>query len=339
MIKINTFILIILAFQISFDAKSEAPIIQPGAPGESSKILDPKIASDIAGSSYVDADINFLQGMIMHHRQAILMSKLAKNRTNNKTILDLADRINFSQVDEIDFMEAWLKSKNKLQSESKDNHHLHIKMSGMASKTQLKKLKSSIATDFDRLFLQLMIAHHDGALEMVDDLKKYPGSAYEPLLNEFVSDLVNDQAVEIERMNSIAVNLSDDPRAGLSPGLYIADEAILNLELIASLKKPTGFYDSEDLAQKGVEDPNIDLDEEKELTTIEKSRALKSPILDFANTDMAFRDNLLVAGNYHGFNMYKINKNGVPSLISSIVCPGGQGDVSIVGNILIMSVE
>ncbi len=339
MIKINTFILIILAFQISFDAKSEAPIIQPGAPGESSKILDPKIASDIAGSSYVDADINFLQGMIMHHRQAILMSKLAKNRTNNKTILDLADRINFSQVDEIDFMEAWLKSKNKLQSESKDNHHLHIKMSGMASKTQLKKLKSSIATDFDRLFLQLMIAHHDGALEMVDDLKKYPGSAYEPLLNEFVSDLVNDQAVEIERMNSIAVNLSDDPRAGLSPGLYIADEAILNLELIASLKKPTGFYDTEDLAQKGVEDPNIDLDEEKELTTIEKSRALKSPILDFANTDMAFRDNLLVVGNYHGFNMYKINKNGVPSLISSIVCPGGQGDISIVGNILIMSVE
>ena len=339
MIKINTFILIILAFQICFDAKSEAPIIQPGAPGESSKILDPKIASDIAGSSYVDADINFLQGMIMHHRQAILMSKLAKNRTNNKTILDLADRIDFSQVDEIDFMEAWLKSKNKLQSKSKDNHHLHIKMSGMASETQLKKLKSSIATDFDRLFLQLMIAHHDGALEMVDDLKKYPGSAYDPLLNEFVSDLVNDQAVEIERMNSIAVNLSDDSRAGLSPGLYIADEAILNLELIASLKKPTGFYDSEDLAQKGVEDPNIDLDEEKELTTIEKSRALKSPILDFANTDMAFRDNLLVAGNYHGFNMYKINNNGVPSLISSIVCPGGQGDVSIVGNILIMSVE
>ena len=57
MIKINTFILIILAFQICFDAKSEAPIIQPGAPGESSKILDPKIASDIAGSSYVDADM------------------------------------------------------------------------------------------------------------------------------------------------------------------------------------------------------------------------------------------------------------------------------------------
>ena len=66
-----------------------------------------------------------------------------------------------------------------------------------------------------------MIAHHDGALEMVEELKKYPGSANDPLLNEFVSDLINDQGVEIERMNSIAVNLSDDPRAGLkSRSLY-----------------------------------------------------------------------------------------------------------------------
>jgi uncharacterized protein (DUF305 family) len=335
----NKLILIVLVFQISIDAKSEAPIIQPGAPGESSKILDPDMASDIAGSSYVHADIIFLQGMIIHHKQAILMSKLAKNRTNNKTILDLADRIDFSQADEIDFMEAWLESINKLQSESKENHHLHIKMSGMASETQLKKLKSSIATDFDRLFLQLMIAHHDGALEMVDDLKKYPGSSYDPLLNEFVSDLVNDQAIEIERMNSIAVNLSDDPRAGLFPGIYTADEAIMNLELVSSLKKPKGFYNIEDLANKGILDSNNVEDDEKELTTLEKSESLKSPILNFANTDMAFKEDLLVTGNYHGFNMYKIDKNGIPNLQSSIVCPGGQGDVSIVENILIMSVE
>jgi uncharacterized protein (DUF305 family) len=335
----NKFLLIILVFQISIDAKSETPIIQPGAPGESSKILDPKIASDIAGSSYVHADINFLQGMIIHHKQAILMSRFAKNRTNNKTIVDLADRIDVSQADEIDFMEAWLESKNELQSVSKDNHNLHMKMSGMASETQLKKLKSSIGTDFDRLFLQLMIAHHDGALEMVDELKKYPGSAYDPLLNEFVSDLVNDQAVEIERMNTIAVNLSDDPRAGLFPGIYTADEAIMNLELVSSLRKPKGFFNNEDLANKGITDSNDFEDDEKELTTLEKSESLISPILNFANTDMAFREDLLVVGNYHGFNMYKIDKNGIPNLQSSIVCPGGQGDVSIVENILIMSVE
>ena len=267
------------------------------------------------------------------------MSKLADKRTNNKTIIDLADRIDVSQEDEINFMESWLKSREEMMSNMGHDHDIHMKMSGMATPKQLKDLENSKSTDFDRLFLQLMIAHHDGALEMVDELKKFPGSANDPLLNEFVSDLVNDQSVEIERLNKIAVSLSDDPRAGLSPGLYIADEAILNLELIASLRKPVGFYDPDDPESKGVEDPTKDLDEVRELTTLEKSRARKSPIMSFANTDMAFKDDLLVAGNYHGFNMYKIKKDGIPKLISSVVCPGGQGDVSIVGNLLIMSVE
>ncbi len=65
---------------------------------------------------------------------------------------------------------------------------------------------------------------------MVKELREFSGSAYDPILSEFVSDLVNDQGVEIERMNTIAVNLSDDPRSGLTPGLYIADEAIMNME-------------------------------------------------------------------------------------------------------------
>ena len=324
---------------VSENTLYEAPIIQPGAPGENSKVLDPSIASNIARASYVDADVNFLKGMVIHHQQALFMSRLAKKRTNNKTIIDLANRIDVSQEDEINFMESWLKSREEIMPKMPHDHNAHMEMAGMATPQQLKSLENSESTDFDRLFLQLMIAHHDGALEMVEELKKYPGSANDPLLSEFVSDLVNDQGVEIERMNTIAVNLSDDPRSGLTPGLFTADEAILNLELIASLRKPTGFFDPDNPASKGVEDPTKDLDEEKELTTLEKSRALKSPILSFANTDMAFRDDLLVAGNYHGFNMYKINRDGVPDLISSIVCPGGQGDVSIVDNLLIMSVE
>ena len=324
---------------VSENTLYEAPIIQPGAPGENSKVLDPSIASNIARASYVDADVNFLKGMVIHHKQALFMSRLAKKRTNNKTIIDLANRIDVSQEDEINFMESWLKSREEIMPKMPHDHSAHMEMAGMATPLQLKSLENSESTDFDRLFLQLMIAHHDGALEMVEELKKYPGSANDPLLSEFVSDLVNDQGVEIERMNTIAVNLSDDPRSGLTPGLFTADEAILNLELIASLRKPTGFFDPDNPASKGVEDPTKDIDEVKELTTLEKSRALKSPILSFANTDMAFRDDLLVAGNYHGFNMYKINGDGVPDLISSIVCPGGQGDVSIVDNLLIMSVE
>ena len=140
-------------------------------------------------------------------------------------------------------------------------------------------------------------------------------------------------------MNAIAVNLSDDPRSGLTPGLYIADEAIMNLELVASLKKPIGFFDPNNPEGKRPEDPGKEKDEDEEVSVLEASRSLLSPMLSFSNTDMAFQDDLLVTGSYHGFNMYKIKDDGIPDLISSVVCPGGQGDVSIVGDLLIMSVE
>jgi len=314
----------------------DSQIIQPGAPGKPSIILNEDEATNIANSSYTKADVNFLQGMIVHHDQAVLMSRLAEDRTNNKTIVDLAKRIESSQIDEINFMQSWLKERDENASHDHLNHHMHMKMVGMASEKQLKDLKNSKSTKFDRLFLSLMIAHHDGALKMVEDLKKYPGSAYDPILNEFVSDLVNDQGVEIERMNIIAVGLSDDPRAGLTGGLYIADEAILNLELVASLKKPVGFFDPDNPEEKGSEDLS---DDNENKTTEQISRSLRSPMLSFSNTDMAFKDDLLVAGSYHGFNMYQIDSNGVPNLITSVVCPGGQGDVSIVEHLLIMSVE
>ena len=335
-------------FSLTEVEANDAPIIKPGAPGEESENLKAEEATAIANTSFIEADVKFLQGMIVHHEQAILMSSMVAKRTNNPTIVDLADRIDASQEDEISFMESWLKERG--ESRPKENMHsmmkhhdmkhhdmsMHLEMVGMASPKQLEELENSKSTDFDRLFLQLMIAHHDGALEMVKDLKKFSGAAYDPVLNEFVSDLVNDQGVEIERMNTIAVGLSDDPRSGLAHGLYTADEAILNLELVASLKKPTGFFDPSNPEGKGSED----LTEDNEgKTTAEISRSLRSPMLSFSNTDMAFRDDLLVAGSYHGFNMYKINSEGIPELISSVVCPGGQGDVSIVDDILIMSVE
>ena len=339
--KINKYVfLVILTFLMGdFAFADNAPIIQPGAPGENSKKLDPETATSIAMTSHIDADIKFLQGMIVHHQQAIVMSKLAGKRTNNKTIIDLANRIDLSQVDEINFMESWLSSRNQNAHEMNHKDHMHMSMSGMATPAQIESLKNSNSTDFDRLFLQLMIKHHDGALDMVDELKKYPGSANDQLLNEFVSDLINDQAVEIERMNLIAVNLSDDPRSGLAPGLFTANEAILNLEKIVSLRKPVGFYDPNDPGEKGKKDTSVEIDDDENVTTLELSKSFKSPILNFANTDMAFSKDLLVTGSYHGFNIYNILEDGIPELVSSIVCPGGQGDVSIVGNILIMSVE
>ena len=332
---------IIFSFLISASFLfSDPTIIQPGAPGEASKTLDPQAASNIADTSYIKADVKFLQGMIIHHQQAILMSSMADKRTNNETIVDLAKRIDVSQEDEINFMESWLYDRGENKKDiPHHNMHMDMGMAGMATPKQLEDLKNTKATDFDRLFLQLMIAHHDGALKMVEELREFSGSAYDPILSEFVSDLVNDQGVEIERMNTIAVNLSDDPRSGLTPGLYIADEAIMNLELVASLKKPIGFFDPNNPEGKRPEDPGKEKDEDEEVSVLEASRSLLSPMLSFSNTDMAFQDDLLVTGSYHGFNMYKIKNDGIPDLISSVVCPGGQGDVSIVGDLLIMSVE
>ncbi|MDC3124962.1 DUF305 domain-containing protein [Gammaproteobacteria bacterium] len=329
--------------EIIIENISSHSIIQPGAPGEDSKTLDPLEATNIAGTSYVQADVDFLQGMIVHHQQAILMSELSAERTNNQTILDLADRIDISQEDEIDFMENWLESRGENKNLSSHEHtkeHIHMRMAGMASSEELKELRASKSTSFDKLFLQLMINHHDGALEMVKTLKEFPGNSFDSSLDEFISELINDQGVEIERMNGILVNLSDDPRSNLESGLYDAGESIQNLKLVTSLKKPIGFFDPENPGGKGIKRIEKDSKKEEKVRTIEEmSSSLRWPILSFASTDMAFRDNILVAGSYHGFNIYEIQTDGIPSLVSSVVCPGGQGDVSIVGDILIMSVE
>jgi uncharacterized protein (DUF305 family) len=324
----------------------EPKIIQPGAPGKPSANIDAKDAIAIAESSYTTADVSFLQGMIVHHNQALIMSELASERTNAQSIVDLAGRIEASQEDEINFMEGWLAERGESlamdmeHGMSGSNHkmNMHVNMAGMATPQQLAQLEKSKGTDFDRLFLNLMINHHDGAVKMVDELRKQAGSAYDPVLNEFVSDLVNDQGVEIERMNGLLVGLSNDPRSGLKGGLKYAEEAILNLELVKHLDKPVGFYDPNNPALRG-SDSAKDPEEKENISLEERSVKLRSPMFSFSNTDMAFSENLLVAGSYHGFNMYELDNDGVPNLVTSVVCPGGQGDVSIVDDLLIMSVE
>ena len=322
---------------------AEVPILQPGAPGNPTKELDPETAIAIADSSYTAADVEFLQGMIVHHYQAFLMSEMAPSRTNNQTILDLAGRIDASQIDEIDFMENWLAERGKsIPDPTLMGHSHHHKMMGMATPEQMNKLEASNSTDFDRLYLNLMIRHHDGAIDMVDRLNEFPGSAYDPQLYEFVTDLENDQAVEIERMNGILISLSDDPRAGLKPGVYDAGIAILNMELTASLKKPTGFFDPDNPLERGVVEPEEDdeTSEDQEERSIESlASSQRYPMLSFSNTDMAFTKDMLVAGSYHGFNIYRLEEDGFPNLMTSVVCPGGQGDVSVVGDLLIMSVQ
>ena len=337
-------------------AAADTPIIQPGAPGEPARALNADEAIAIASTSYSPADAQFMQDMIPHHHQALEMAALVADRTNRQELIDVAGRINSSQEDEIEFMQRWLRERGEHVPEptAHDAMHTTHEMAGMATPEQMAELAASNGIDFDRLFLRLMITHHEGAVTMVEELLKQPGAAYDPVLFEFVNDVTNSQSTEIERMNVLLVGLSSDPRAGLAPGLDDAGQAISNMALVVSLPKPAGFFDpnnpaglpptrlqveadepaGEDAADEAADEAAEDGEE-----TGEDEEYERAPLLSFSNTDMAFAGDVLVAGSYHGFNVYRLQDDGAPALKSSIVCPGGQGDVSIVGDLLIMSVE
>ena len=333
--EIKSLLTFFMLINLSNHINSAPVIIQPGLPGEDSQLIDASMAIKIADTSHTLDDVMFMQQMIPHHKQALVLSKLAPERTNSEAILELAKKIETSQEDEILFMQSWLEDRD--ESHQHSMNHSHMQMMGMATPDQINELSNSESVNFDELFLRLMIAHHEGAIKMVDHLNDQPGSTYDEVLNEFVSDLDNDQSVEIERMNVLLTNLSDDPRVNLSAGLFHADEAIKNLEKLISLKKPDGFFDPNKLFEEGAEET---ADEDEEIKTIEdKARNSRYPMLSFSNTDMAFSQDLLVTGSYHGFNIYSLINNGIPELLSSVICPGGQGDVSIVEHLLIMSVE
>ena len=322
----------------------EAPIIHPGAPGEPARELSAEDAIKVANTSYSPDDVRFMQDMIPHHHQALEMARLVTDRTNRPELIDAAGRIDASQNDEITFMEQWLKERGEAVPDPTAHEAMHTthKMAGMATPEQMAELAQVQGTDFDRLFLSLMIAHHEGAVKMVEKLLEQPGAAYDPVLFEFTTDVTNDQTAEIERMNALLVSLSSDPRAGLKAGLDDAGQAFLNVKLVGSLPKSAGFFDPKNPGElpsqylhaaagepaEGDQAAPVPEDEER------------YPLLSFSNTDMAFAGDVLVAGSYHGFNVYQLLHNdGMPKLLSSVVCPGGQGDVSIVGDLLIMSVE
>lgn len=328
----------------------EIPIVQPGAPGKPARTLSVEDATKIANTSFSINDVIFMQNMIPHHGQAVDMAVLVESRTNNKELIDIAGRIRKSQEDEISFMKSWLQERAQSVEMDHSNHMDHSLM-GMATSLQMDKLASSEGLEFDRLFLTLMLPHHEGAIRMVNDLLDQSGSAYDPVLFDFVSDIMNDQKAEITSMNKMLSGLSSDKRVGLKAGFEDAGYAALNVSLLSSLPRPHGFFDPAnpsnippivmpDEAELEDDDAKAILDRATEDGSDTKTEwGERWPLLGFWNTDMAFSGNVLVLGNYHGFNIYKLDENGLPALVSSIVCPGGQGDVSIVGNLLIMSVE
>ncbi|MXO91141.1 DUF305 domain-containing protein [Pontixanthobacter aquaemixtae] len=345
-----------LLFAATLANAQDARIVQPGAPGQPTKQLTADQAVALADNSYAHADVMFMQGMIVHHQQAVDMAALVAERTNTDEIVALAGRIDASQEDEIKFMTDWLTEKGEPLKMEGMGHAAHMGMMGMATPAQMEQLAGARGTNFDRLFLELMIRHHRGAVEMVEDLIDQPGTASDPAFLEFTDEVKNDQESEIERMNAVLASLSSDPRTSLRAGLTDAGQAISNLRLVTALPKPTGFFDpanpgglrprlpGKDGEVKSEEEETGEvlaamIDGEQAAEPEKPKFAKRSPLLSFANTDMAFSGDILVAGNYHGFNAYRLGDDGMPELVSSTVCPGGQGDVSIVGDLLLMSVQ
>lgn len=179
-------------------------IVQPGAPGASSRAVSAEAAADRSKVGYTDADVRFMQGMIHHHAQALDMTALLADRTERDDMRKLAQRIQVSQEDEIKMMRRWL----EVRGQDVPGPHAHHApgaplMPGMLTPEEMTRLAAAKGPEFDRLFLEGMIKHHAGALTMVQELFATPGAGQESEMFAFASDVDADQRMEIDRMRGM----------------------------------------------------------------------------------------------------------------------------------------
>ena len=150
-------------------------------------------------SGYSEADVRFLQGMIAHHAQALVMTELVPARTENESLRRLAGRIEVSQKDEIALMDGWLERRGETGPEG--HHHAPL-MPGMLTEEELARLAAATGDEFDPLFLEFMIRHHEGALVMVADLFA-SGGGEEAEIFQLASHVDADQRAEVARMRDM----------------------------------------------------------------------------------------------------------------------------------------
>jgi uncharacterized protein (DUF305 family) len=179
-------------------------LVQPGAPGESSRVIAAGTAADLSKVAFTPADVRFMQGMIGHHAQAVDMVALVPSRTHRDDVQMLARRIDVSQADEIKMMQQWLQARGQPLPDP-HAHHLHgaALMPGMLTDEEMSRLAAATGDEFVRLFLQGMIRHHEGALTMVNELFASAGAAQDSEIFAFASDVDADQRMEIERMGAM----------------------------------------------------------------------------------------------------------------------------------------
>lgn len=192
-------------------------IVQPGAPGQTGRSFSTEELDNVEGVTFVDADVHFMQGMIPHHMQALQMTALVRQHATTDAVRQMALRMEISQRDEIQLMETWLRERGQsidMSMAAMESHGMHGMggmqmvnglhyMPGMLTTEQFEALQSARGVEFDRLFLEGMIQHHQGAIDMVANLFNTSGAAQESTIFKFAEDVDADQQMEIDRMRGI----------------------------------------------------------------------------------------------------------------------------------------
>ena len=184
-----------------------APVVQLGAPGEGNRSLGPDEVQDLAGQTpeASESDVAFVRDMVPHHQQALAMTALAERNGAGRDVRLLAERMGVSQTDEVAQLQQWLEDQGPLPP---DDHVRHggdhdALMPGMLTDAQMSALAAARGPEFDRLFLTSMIAHHQGALAMVEDLLSRPDGGRDVWVGQFARGVDSDQRIEIARMTSV----------------------------------------------------------------------------------------------------------------------------------------
>ncbi len=201
---------LISAVPASAQPSEGSTIVQPGAPGAASKILSPSEVHTALPAPF-GADVEFMQGMIMHHSQAVEMVALLRTHGKSSELKALGEKITLSQSDEIRYMKDWLETRGKPTTMQMDHSHMtpdqmknmNMLMPGMLTPQQMSELAKAKGAKFDHLFLTGMIQHHGGALTMVNDLFQTPGAGQDPVLFDFATDIDNTQRAEIKIMQAM----------------------------------------------------------------------------------------------------------------------------------------
>lgn len=185
-----------------------SPVVQLGAPGEPNRTLSPEDAAKLESPKHVEADEEFMLDMIQHHDQAIVMTGFVDENTDDRDIRLLAERMKISQEDEMKAITRWLQDRFIPVNEDGSGHgHDGDAMPGMLTDDQLEDLESATGAEFDRLFLQSMIQHHQGAVQMVDELYA-AGGGQESEVDQFARHVESDQGIEIARMQQMLADRS-----------------------------------------------------------------------------------------------------------------------------------